>query len=135
MPFFIWSKSELGLDIEHMDNEHQILIESMNRLYDLNEAGAAKSSLDSALKQLLNLTIKHFKNEEFYMRSIEYPGYENHKVIHQKLLSRFQEHIDQFRLSFDKIDDDFFRFLQVWLTAHIMGIDRDYAKHAGAKSV
>lgn len=133
MPFFVWSEKELSLQIEQMDREHQVLIEAMNRLYDLNEHGAPKNEMERAIERLVALTVRHFRNEEYFMDSIGYAKLSNHRLIHEKLLGRLHDYIDTFERGTGRVDEEFFQFLQVWLTAHILGIDKEYASHAHSR--
>ncbi|NQY99382.1 MAG: hemerythrin family protein [Bdellovibrionales bacterium] len=124
---FQWSAEEFGLGVQEMDNEHQILIKKMNKLYDAYEAGAEYLELKGLIEELANYTVEHFRDEEAFMESIGFEGLATHKIIHEQLLKQFTEHVDRFNQA-QEIEPKFFDFLKVWLSAHIRGIDMKYAQ-------
>lgn len=132
MAFFEWSES-LDLGVEDMNDEHKVLIDLMNKLYDQNKGGSSKPEIQSTITELFNWTKTHFEHEEKYMESVEFPGVATHKVIHKTLLDQLTEHANQFSDSLDStMDEKFFLFLKIWLTGHIQGIDMQYGKHVNA---
>ena len=48
-------------------------------------------------------------------------------MIHKDLLDKFTDHY-QIMVSTGKLNDKFFSFLKLWLSAHIQGIDVKYGK-------
>lgn len=130
-PFFEWNQS-LDLGIGEMNDEHQQLISLMNRLHEQHREGAPYETLAKTLTDLKNFTIQHFQDEEAYMMRINYPKLETHQIIHKKLISRLGDFANTFASS-RALDQDFFEFLQFWLSAHIRGIDMQYAHHAKAQ--
>jgi hemerythrin-like metal-binding protein len=126
--FFQWDPAVYGLQVPRMDEEHQGIIASMNRLHELRESGAPRPELQREVDQLVRLTVRHFSDEEAYMESIRYPELAKHKLIHKGLLEKVSGHKDQFEAS-GKLTDDFFVFLRMWLKSHICGIDTQYAAH------
>ncbi len=133
MPLLMEWNKDLELQVNDMNNQHKHLLDLMNRLFELNHQKADKASLISALDALGKYTVQHFEEEEAYMESIEYPKLTVHKTIHKDLLRKFGEHQNEFITSSQAIlDDKFFNFLQLWLKAHIMGIDKQYSDHSQA---
>lgn len=128
MPLVNWdARFELG--VEHMDDEHKGLIELMNKLFDLYEQRAGHATQCAALLELERRTIEHFAHEEAYQESIDYPGRVLHRRVHRSLLERLQGYRQEFQSS-GELSDDFFTFLKLWLSGHIVGVDPKYAKHA-----
>ena len=127
MPFFEWT-DDLDTKVSAMNDEHKELIKLMNRLYDLNKEGVAKSDLQQAFSDLANYTIKHFSDEEAYMESINYEKLVVHKRIHEELLKKVTEFKEKFDQPDGKLDDSFFNFLSMWLSSHIRGIDIQYGQ-------
>ncbi len=125
--FFVWNPVEYSLDIELMDDEHQVLIAKMNKLAAQNQAGASKLELLTSLRELGQYTVKHFDDEEAYLASIDYPKLATHRAIHRDLLRSLHEHIAEFQAGDGKVSDKCLGFLKLWLGAHIKGIDMQYA--------
>ncbi len=129
MPIMPWN-SKFDLGVPEMNAEHKGLLDLMNKIYDMNEAGASHGQLVLAINELGALTKKHFADEERYMESIGYPKLVPHQMIHRDLLRELGDNIAQFKASSGPAPKELFRFLKIWLTAHIAGIDRQYADHA-----
>lgn len=125
---FVWDAQRYETKVAEMDNEHKKLVEIMNRLYTKNKEGAPKSELIKIVDELANWTITHFKHEEAFLEKIKFPGLTNHKGIHQRLLTQFTQHKNDFANSpLSKVSDKFFDFLTLWLSAHIQHIDMQYS--------
>jgi hemerythrin len=114
-----------------MNDQHQVLLKMMNKLYDGTADGMQRIEALDRLGKLFNYTVKHFKEEEEYMESIGFEGLKSHKLIHVNLLERLGVLAEGFKNSTDeKLSADFFNFLKFWLSAHIKGIDMKYGEHA-----
>jgi hemerythrin-like metal-binding protein len=128
MPFLNWEdRFELG--VKKMDNEHKGLIDTMNALFEQNERNESRARLRSTLLELERRTVEHFKHEEEYQQSINFPGFAVHKRVHQNLLERLEGYKKAF-LAGEDLSPDFFTFLKLWLSGHIVGVDPKYARHA-----
>ena len=126
MTFIVWDDS-LDLNINMINDEHKILINLMNKLYDQNQDNAPMETLKATLSELSTYAAKHFEDEENYMASINFSDIEAHRAIHQRLLKRISAFSQEYANSDGKISGDFFMFLKIWVTAHIKGIDVKYA--------
>ncbi len=127
--FYKWDPVKLSTKVHEMDREHQELIRLMNKVYASVEAKKPFADLKKELTDLGAYTTKHFKDEEAYMEKVKFPGLSTHKIIHTKLLEQFTGYMTEFEKT-KKLEDKFFKFLSVWLTSHIMGIDSKYGEHA-----
>lgn len=131
MGFFVWDDQTLALKVKKMDDEHKTIVDLMNKLYDHNAAGAGKPELEKIIGELAKYTLLHFSDEEAYMESIAYPELAVHKKIHQQLIQKLEEHVANYKAAPGRaLPTEFFIFLQTWLRAHIMGVDRKYAAHS-----
>ncbi len=126
MSYFNW-ENKLSVHVKAMDDEHKVLIDKMNALYDAHAAQKNFAQLTPLVNDLVNFAVKHFADEEAYMEKINYPGLATHKIVHKNLLKQVGEHVDNFK-STQKMSGEFFTFLKVWLSSHIMGIDMKYGK-------
>lgn len=127
--FVEWS-ARYQIGVGPMDDAHKKLMGLMNQLHEQRAAGDGKAELRTTLKALADFTIRHFREEEAFMQSVGFPGIESHKLIHAKLLAQLNDHANEFEAGTGGLPDQFFTFLKVWLTAHILGIDTKYAEHA-----
>lgn len=124
----VWNE-RLNIGVEIVDKAHAKLFQVVGNLIELveeeaNYQGAAKKGL----AYLEDYTMKHFSEEEAYMRSIHYRGYAKHKEIHdtfrdQTLISlkKTLELSDYSRTATER----FLGVLLGWLTGHIMTEDQD----------
>jgi hemerythrin-like metal-binding protein len=122
---FQWDPSKLSVHVDKMDQEHIKLINLMNKLASRYEEKAPFNELLNIAKELQSWTITHFEHEEKFFDSIPYNDSKMHKNIHKDLLAKLEDQLKNFEKT-KTLSDDFFRFLKVWLTAHIAGIDMKY---------
>lgn len=123
-PFFPWTP-DLSLGIELIDEQHKVLVRLINHLHDLSVNGGTAEAMGAVLRQLADYTHFHFGDEERFMVEMGYQDLAGHKEIHR----RFLEEVDGLVKSSGSIDPDtLLGKLRDWLTGHIMGTDRKYAK-------
>ena len=90
MTYLTWS-NDLAVGNSFIDGDHQKLIDMVNRLHALMAEGKGKDVLDKVLHNLITYTQEHFRREEDLMRKMGYPGLEEHKTEHEKLLLQVLE--------------------------------------------
>jgi hemerythrin len=129
-----WS-DRYSVGIARIDAEHQKLIGLVNDLYSAMLEGRGKTVIDKVLYGLAEYTQSHFVNEERLMRLHAYPGYEAHKMEHEKLTAQVKHLQDETRSGKSVISMEVMRFLQHWLTDHIVGVDKQYSAHLRAGGV
>jgi len=123
--FISWS-DELSVGLQEIDEQHKILINLINRLF--NEAilhKADKTVISAILEELVQYTIVHFAVEESLFRIFDYPDTEMHQAHHDKL----KQEVSSFQKKFAGgavIDIELMNFLRKWLTHHIMMDDKKY---------
>ena len=133
MSIMKWDE-RFDLGVETMDGQHRQLIDLMNRVHDLAHAGAGKKAVVDAINTLAEYTVKHFREEEEYMDRIGFPEAKTHKVVHERLLKTFGEHVESIEAGDGSVPDKFFSFLQFWLSAHICNVDKKYGNFSLQKS-
>ncbi len=126
--FFEWDPEIYSVRVPRMDRGHQDIIACMNRLHTLSQAKAPLAQLARTVDELVQVTVKHFAEEEAYMESVGFADLPKHKIIHKTLPAEVVEHKAQFDAS-GKPTTEFYAFLKVWLKAHICGIDIKYGQH------
>ena len=119
-----WS-DDFDVGVQRMNDEHKIIIQLIGELFEKNERNEPFSSVMVTLKELAEYTVKHFKDEEEYMESVNYPQLSVHKKIHEKLLNDLSSHAEKIEQT-KSLTQPFFDFLNMWLSAHIKGIDMKY---------
>lgn len=129
MPLMQWDKT-LDIGVTAMNDEHHGLLDIMNELYDAHAAGGQGPAINALIAKLGAACTEHFAHEEAYMQRVRYPGFDSHKLLHTKLLTRYGELAAEVRASGGKANNEFFHFLKFWLNSHIKGVDTKYAVHA-----
>lgn len=120
---------QYNIGVEVVDNAHCQLFSIVRKIIELLGQNDYKNQFacKEGLKFFKSYTEKHFAEEEEFMRSINYDGYEQHKALHDNLklqtLPTLEKDLEESNYSVASIQ----RFLGVcigWLTTHIMIDDR-----------
>lgn len=123
---FEW-KEEYSVGVGKMDDHHKRIIVLINELAEglKNNEGVIRKFQD-----LGKFVIVHFDEEEKLMEEKNYEGLKTHKIIHQNLLKKlsfFEAEVANNRVD----EEELMTFLKMWLTSHIMGIDKKYSEAFG----
>ena len=94
MALFEWHKN-LEIGDKHIDSQHKRLIEVTNELVAACNNNQGKDKLLETLRFLADYAVKHFRDEEKLAQSVNYPGYAEHKKIHDKFKETVTESIKQ----------------------------------------
>lgn len=121
-----WS-SQFSVGIEEIDRQHRELIDLFNRVVDTIKAADHWADVHFRLLELRNFAGFHFEFEEGLMRMFAYPGREDHAGEHSVFFQRLDS-IERSAISAN-VKAEVIKFLFDWLTHHISGSDRGYAKH------
>ncbi|RLJ20159.1 hemerythrin [bacterium endosymbiont of Escarpia laminata] len=123
--FVEWSDS-LSVGIEEIDEQHKILVNLINRMHQAIHERHGSDVVKDILAELADYTRIHFAVEESLMRILNYPGYDEHKEIHDELLGHVVELIEKVESGKTAIGFELLHFLKTWLTKHIMEEDMRY---------
>lgn len=124
---FIWQdRFNIGVDV--IDREHKKLFSIMNRLLIFSEQeDKSQWVCQEGLKYFKDHAMKHFSEEEVYMASISYKGYELHRRVHDNFrkntLPALEWELKQTNYSKEAVS----HFLSVcagWLIGHTLTEDR-----------
>src|SRR3989338_5098941 len=91
MSLMDWDDS-LDVHVPSMNDWHKKILTSMNKLFELNSSGASHADMKTALENLMNIAVTHFKEEEAYMQSIGFPECELHARIHKDITKKLTDH-------------------------------------------
>lgn len=113
--------------IELIDREHKQLFDILMELNALNTDEFLVDKFDqiaNVLEELKDYTVKHFEDEERYMREIGYAGLEAQQRVHQAFIDKIEG------IDLEEVDDDqqgcideLVDFLATWLINHILKMD------------
>lgn len=124
---FIWS-DRYNIGVEIIDREHRKLFGIMNKLFSYDENDEkSRWAYQEGIKFFKGHAMKHFAEEEMYMASIGYEGYEAHRRLHdifrKKTLPEIEKELTASKYSPEAVE----HFLGVcagWLIGHTMTEDR-----------
>lgn len=128
-PLLEWS-DEYSVGVESMDAQHKKLIDLINQLDEVIQAGRHFEELEPVLDGVIDYTKTHFQAEEAYMEKVGYPDLEAHKESHAQLLKEVLGFREAAGSGDPEVMDRFLVFLRTWLLGHIVGIDKQYGDHA-----
>jgi len=129
MALINWT-NEFSIGIPHIDSQHQKLVEMVNNLHAAMLKGQAKDALGKLLDELKNYTVYHFASEEKVQQECNYPGYQAHKILHDKLTEQVVEFQNKFKSGNATISSDLLGFLKDWLINHIQREDKKIGQFA-----
>ncbi len=125
--FVEWSH-ELSVGIQEIDEQHKILINLINRLFDetvLNEADPLV--IDKIMSELVEYTVVHFAVEESLFRMFDYPEIDAHIDHHHDLKMQVFEIQKKIKIDPSIVNTELLIFLKKWLENHIQKEDKLYA--------
>lgn len=126
MSIFKWRKSyETG--VSEMDEQHQKLIELINKLYLVMRDGESQSSVVDILQEMDSYAVRHFQDEEKLLQEKGYPEYESHVALHQQYRDKIRELMEASVKEKEQVKETY-SFLREWWMDHIVGQDRQYGE-------
>ncbi|MBF0124602.1 MAG: bacteriohemerythrin [Magnetococcales bacterium] len=132
--FLPWS-DELSVGVATLDQDHQRLVDIINRLHQLMKEGGGRESVGVLLQEFIDFTRNHFGREEQYMRDCDFPGLDQQIDQHRRLVQA----LDAMKARFDAGDFavaiDLISIGKAWLVGHILHDDMEYKPYMQAKKM
>lgn len=124
----VW-QDRYNLGVEVIDKEHKKLFSILNKLFDFGKQEEKSQWVcQEAIKYFRDHAIKHFADEEAYMLSVNYEGFDMHRRIHRNFRDRTLPALER-ELELTKYSEESINhFLSVcagWLIGH--SLIEDYA--------
>jgi hemerythrin len=124
--FFKWS-SAYSVNIKTIDDQHQELVNILNRLFVAVCQRQGNNAIAGILDALMSYTQTHFALEERLMRQAKYEDIEPHIAEHEKLIEQLDRLCKKHLIEEKVIYFEMLRFLKTWLKEHIKGVDTKYS--------
>ncbi len=126
---------DLSVGVEAIDNQHKELIRRMNSFFDSMQGDNQQKVLDM-LGFLGDYVVTHFRDEEALQVRYNYPGYAEHRKIHQDFVRQVGEMTKDIKEHGFTVASKAMvgMTLTNWLTQHIRKTDRavgDYIRSRG----
>jgi hemerythrin len=128
----VWTPN-LSVGVENIDEQHKIWFEKANALFEAGMQHKAKDYMNTMLGFLDEYTKQHFRDEEAYMKKINYPELDAQKKAH----ASFINDLAKLKSEYDESGGNIMVILNAnkmvinWLTNHIKSMDKkigDYVK-------
>ena len=87
--------------------------------------------LEVFFDQLAQYTDYHFQMEEKMMRGRGFPGYDEHKAIHDRLRQQVSDFRQRFVKKEKALSEDLLAFLRDWLVNYILKRDMEMTEFVG----
>ncbi len=128
MELYEWKES-YSVEIKSIDDDHKGIFRIINKLFDSISHGKANDILDETLHQLIDYTKTHFKREELYFTTTNYPETLEHKLQHEMFVDKISSLKKDFENGNKEKSLELIRYLSDWLINHILISDKRYMQH------
>ena len=131
----LWKDNyELGVPL--VDAQHKELFRRVDSFFQVLRSEDSWENkiprINETLEFMKGYVVDHFRDEEEYQRSIDYPGYEAHKQIHTDMVNYVLEVTKQYEQSNsnEQLMQQFGGRLLAWLINHVAAEDQRIATYA-----
>lgn len=126
----LWSKNlEVGVTL--IDQQHKKWFEKADQLFEAGKTGKSKEYIIQMFDFLDEYTKTHFRDEERYMESINYPELNAQKKMHNEFIKKLSELRNQYEIAGANLTVILGanQFILDWLTNHISNADRKIGEY------
>lgn len=127
----LWNKRlEVGVNL--IDEQHKKWFEKADQLFEAGKSGKSKEYIVQMFDFLDDYTRTHFKDEEKYMQSINYPEINVQKQMHADFIKKLSELRKQYETAGANITVIIStnQIILDWLTNHISKVDKKIGEFA-----
>lgn len=115
-------KEIYSLHHEIIDAQHQELFHLANKVEALDPKKTTKEDLSILFKKFFSYMREHFKDEEAYMKSIDYPLLDDHKKLHEVIIDNLTNILKHTK-GIEAIQAKMKVIAHQWLVEHILEND------------
>ena len=115
MAYLTWDAAH-DTGIPGIDYEHRQLVQMLNDIHELIMKRAEPLRIADRLADLYTLATAHFALEEKIMRDQKYPGLEERRDIHYRLLEQVREIMDAYETGSYQSSESLPATLKQWLS-------------------
>lgn len=132
----VW-KERYNIGVDFIDKEHKKLFSILNKLLAAGKEGEkSRWACQEGIKYFKDHAMKHFSEEEAYMASIHYIGYDTHRRLHdnfrKKMLPALEKELKQTAYSEDAVSH-FLGVCSGWLIGHTLTEDHAIVEKKASK--
>ena len=123
---YIQWQDNYSVNINFIDEQHKILINIINELYDDIIIKKKFVDVNNLLSKMVDYAATHFSTEEKYFIEFQYNDSINHIKEHKYFIEKVNEFIEKSTLIKSSVPLEALYFLQDWLINHILISDKKY---------
>jgi hemerythrin len=125
-----WSNT-YSMGVKLIDDQHKGLIDFINDIFNHASGNERDERAYFALviQQAVQYIKEHFQAEEKLMIGTKFPGYAEHKKVHDEFTLTVVKSVKDFEAGKRLVLEKFARFLKDWVLTHIAVMDRQYADY------
>jgi hemerythrin len=126
----IWSNS-YSMGIKKIDDQHKGLLDFVNDLFShvTGDEYQERTYFYKVIQQAVEYIKVHFSTEEKIMIATKFPGYAEHKKVHDEFTMTVAKSIQDFKAGERLVLEKFANFLKDWVLSHIAVMDAQYAAY------
>ena len=121
--------------VRAMDDQHGILMDTMNELRLAVVRGLGREQVSEVLDRLIEFTRMHFCSEEKLMDQFEFPGREELRTDHQRILAQILQSSHRVQHGEQMQMRPLLCFLRESYSEHIESMDREYGPWLNERGV
>ena len=136
MPKIEWDES-FSVHNAEIDGQHKKWIELFNKTHNILMKSDIEASLDpgiEAIKAMQDYACYHFKFEEEYMRTMNYPDFFNHKRLHKDFDDKIYSYSRLVHEGKLVSNTEILKLIRNWLLDHITIEDKKFAQYFETKN-
>jgi hemerythrin-like metal-binding protein len=118
-----------------MDDQHGILMDTMNELRLAVVCGRGREQVSELLDQLIEFTRMHYWNEEQLLEQNGFPGLAEHRVAHHSLLAQMLEAAHRVQYGKGVEMNSLLCQLRDAYIEHTQSVDREYGPWLNERGV
>jgi len=125
-----WS-NHYSMGIKLIDDQHKALLDFVNDLF--NHSTGREDEERAYFKDVIQVAVSyvkiHFATEEKYMLATNFPGYAEHKKVHDEFILTIVKTVKDFESGKRLVLEKLAYFLKDWVLSHVAGMDVLYAQY------
>jgi hemerythrin len=125
-----WS-DRYSMGVKVIDDQHKGLLSFVNDLFNhaTGDEYEEREYFKSVIQQAVKYIKVHFETEEKLMLSTNFPGYAEHKMIHDGFTMTVLKSVKDFEAGKRLVLEKFAYFLKDWVLSHVAVEDVKYAEY------
>jgi len=110
------------------DHQHRELMEAVDALHEAFRNGEHQTELNRLFQRLVELSHRHFVEEEKAMQATRYPDYAVHRAEHETLYRQLLELQKRIESGEEVFSVEVVYFLRYWVLHHLVDADKKYGR-------